>query len=179
MYGVPYRWQCALIAYRKDKLPSSLRDTPPKDWSDLFRPEFKGRVAFPGGARFALTACLKAEGYSMNPPKGGFGNGADGPIPASVRDRLDQLRFSQLLTQSDEQYAQALAVGDAWLAIGPSDEMLALARKSSLIGSSSRNPDAAVRGRVGDSASARGKKGGVSPLVGQWFDFTRSPRGRT
>ena len=176
VYGVPYRWQCALIAYRKDKLPSSLRDTPPKDWSDLFRPEFKGRVAFPGGARFALTACLKAEGYSMNPPKGGFGNGADGPIPASVRDRLDQLRFSQLLTQSDEQYAQALAVGDAWLAIGPSDEMLALARKSSLIRVVVPESGTQLYADVwAIPASARGKKGGVSPLVGQWFDFTTQP----
>ena len=78
VYGVPYRWGCQLIAYRVDKLPASMRDRPPRDWSDLWRPEFAKRVALPGGPRAMLTAATRAEGLSANPDGLTFG----------VRDRL-------------------------------------------------------------------------------------------
>jgi hypothetical protein len=42
-------------------------------------------------------------------------------------------RKRQLLVQDDTQYIQALACGDAWIAVGPSDDILSLARRSSLI----------------------------------------------
>jgi spermidine/putrescine-binding protein len=48
--------------YRKDKLAkTSMKDSPPNDWSDLWREEFKGKVAMGGGVRGALTAALRAE----------------------------------------------------------------------------------------------------------------------
>jgi hypothetical protein len=141
MYGVPYRWGCTLIAYRKDKLPSSLRDTPPRDWDDLWRPEFARRVGMGSGPRAMLTAALRAEGMSANSD----GWGTDG----HVRARLESLRRDQLLIQNDIEYLQALGNGDAWIAVGASDDVLSMARKSSLIGVVVPVVgDDAVRGRV-------------------------------
>ena len=70
VYGVPYRWGCQLIAYRVDKLPASMRDRPPRDWSDLWRPEFAKRVALPGGPRAMLTAATRARASPRTPRTG-------------------------------------------------------------------------------------------------------------
>lgn len=85
-----------------------------------------------------LTAALRAEGLSANAADmrgtgvgGGGGGGGGGD---AVRNRLYDLRRLQLLVQDDAQYIQALACGDAWIAVGPSDDILSLARRSSLIG---------------------------------------------
>ena len=166
VYGVPYRWGCQLIAYRVDKLPPSMRDRPPRDWSDLWRPEFAKRVALPGGPRAMLTAATRAEGLSANP---------DG-LTHGVRDRLERLRREQLLVQDDVEYAQALTVGDAWIAVGPSDDVLALARKSSLVRVAAPESGTALFADVWCvPASAARKPGGVSPLVNQWLDYTTLP----
>ena len=168
MYGVPYRWGCTLIAYRKDKLPSSLRDTPPRDWDDLWRPEFARRVGMGSGPRAMLTAALRAEGMSAN--SDGWGN--DG----HVRARLESLRRDQLLIQNDIEYLQALGNGDAWIAVGASDDVLSMARKSSLIGVVVPSSGTTLFADVWCvPASAARKPGGVSPLLNQWFDYTTQP----
>ena len=70
LYAWPYRFGCALIAYRKDKLrrmglPGG---RPPSTWADLLSPSLRGRVAFPGAPRelcaYALAAAADAEGRS-------------------------------------------------------------------------------------------------------------------
>ncbi|ACO61924.1 ATP-binding cassette superfamily [Micromonas commoda] len=168
MYGVPYRWGCTLIAYRKDKLPASLRERPPRDWDDLWRPEFKRRVGMGSGPRQMLTAALRAEGMSANAD--GWGGGGN------VRARLESLRREQLLIQDDVQYLQALGNGDAWIAVGNSDDVLSMARKSSLIGVVVPMSGTTLFADVWCvPASAARKPGGVSPLTNQWFDYTTQP----
>ena len=173
VYGVPYRWGATLIAYRSDKLPASLLHAIDEnggiDWADLWRPEFKRRVAFGGGPRALLTASLRAEGLSANDPRGlGASSG--------VKTRLNALRDDQLLTTDDAQYAQALANGDAWAVAGPSDDLLALARRSSLITVAVPRSGTSLFADVWCvPATAPYKSGGVSPLVNQWFDYTTSP----
>jgi hypothetical protein len=61
-------------------------------------------------------------------------NSSDMGKSDAVRNRLYDLRKKQLLVQDDMQYLQALGCGDAWIAVGPSDDLLSLARRSSLIG---------------------------------------------
>lgn len=173
VYGVPYRWGATLIAYRSDKLPASLLHAIDEnggiDWADLWRPEFKRRVAFGGGPRALLTASLRAEGLSANDPRGLFAS-------SGVKTRLNALRDDQLLTTDDAQYAQALANGDAWAVVGPSDDLLALARRSSLITVAVPRSGTSLFADVWCvPATAPYKSGGVSPLVNQWFDYTTSP----
>ena len=58
------------------------------------------------------------------------------------------MRDDQLLTTDDTQYAQALANGDAWAVVGPSDDLLALARRSSLVAVAAPRRHVALRGRL-------------------------------
>jgi spermidine/putrescine-binding protein len=173
VYGVPYRWGATLIAFRSDKLPKATLDAIARsggiDWSDLWRPELRGRVAFGGGPRALLTASLRAEGLSANDPRG------VGASPEVLR-RLRALRDDQLLTTDDTQYAQALANGDAWAIVGPSDDLLALARRSSLVTVAAPRTGTSLFADVWCvPATAAAKPGGVSPLVDQWFDYTTQP----
>ena len=173
VYGVPYRWGATLIAFRSDKLPKATLDAIARsggiDWSDLWRPELRGRVAFGGGPRALLTASLRAEGLSANDPRG------VGASPEVLR-RLCALRDDQLLTTDDTQYAQALANGDAWAIVGPSDDLLALARRSSLVTVAAPRTGTSLFADVWCvPATAAAKPGGVSPLVDQWFDYTTQP----
>jgi hypothetical protein len=89
IYGVPYRWGCYLIAYRKDKIPRGL--PPPTDWPDLFRPQYAKKVGIASGSRFMLTVALRAGGRSAN--------AAD--VDDATRNRLYDLRTTQLATQVD------------------------------------------------------------------------------
>ena len=173
VYGVPYRWGATLIAFRSDKLPKATLDAIARsggiDWLDLWRPELRGRVAFGGGPRALLTASLRAEGLSANDPRG------VGASPEVLR-RLCALRDDQLLTTDDTQYAQALANGDAWAVVGPSDDLLALARRSSLVAVAAPRSGTSLFADVWCvPATAAAKPGGVSPLVDQWFDYTTQP----
>ena len=115
-----------------------------------------------------LTAALRAEGMSAN--SDGWGN--DG----HVRARLESLRRDQLLIQNDIEYLQALGNGDAWIAVGASDDVLSMARKSSLIGVVVPSSGTTLFADVWCvPASAARKPGGVSPLLNQWFDYTTQP----
>ena len=121
----------------------------------MWRPEFAKRVALPGGPRAMLTAATRAEG-PLREPRDGLTHG--------VRDRLERLRREQLLVQDDVEYAQALTVGDAWIAVGSSDGVLALARKSSLVRVAVPDREPRCSRTCGASlASAARKPGGVSP----------------
>ena len=116
-----------------------------------------------------LTASLRAEGLSANDPRG------VGASPEVLR-RLCALRDDQLLTTDDTQYAQALANGDAWAVVGPSDDLLALARRSSLVAVAAPRSGTSLFADVWCvPATAAAKPGGVSPLVDQWFDYTTQP----
>lgn len=173
VYGVPYRWGATVIAYRSDKLPRdvsrSIAANGGIDWPDLWRPELRRRVAFGGGPRALLTASLRAAGASANDPR------AVGRVPGA-RARLDRLRDEQLLTTDAAQYVQALANGDAWAAVGSSDDLLALARRSSLVSVAVPRSGTALFADVWCvPAAAAAKPGGLSPLADQWFDYTTQP----
>ena len=173
VYGVPYRWGATLIAYRTDKLDRdvtrSIDENGGIDWADLWRPELRRRVAVGGGPRALLTASLRAEGLSANDPRGLK------ELPG-VRARLCGLRDDQLLTTDETQVVQALANGDAWVVVGPSDDLLALARRSSLVSVAVPRSGTALFADVWCvPTTAAAKPGGVSPLVDQWFDYTTQP----
>ena len=89
---------------------------------------------------------------------------------------LESLRREQLLIQDDVQYLQALGNGDAWIAVGNSDDVLSMARKSSLIGVVVPMSGTTLFADVWCvPASAARKPGGVSPLLNQWLDYTTQP----
>ena len=80
--------------------------------------------------------------------------------------------------QDDVEYAQALTVGDAWIAVGPSDDVLALARKSSLVRVAVPESGTALFADVWCvPASAARKRGGEpagEPVVGLHHPSSRA-----
>ena len=62
IYAAPYRWGNTVIAYRKDK--SEIPEI--KDWSDLWREEFKERISLLDNYREIIGLTLKKLGYSYN-----------------------------------------------------------------------------------------------------------------
>ena len=60
-YTVPYQWGTTGIAYDSSKVSD-----PPKEWADLARPEFRGKVALIDDAREVIGAGLLVNGYSKD-----------------------------------------------------------------------------------------------------------------
>jgi putative spermidine/putrescine transport system substrate-binding protein len=122
VWGAPYRWGTTVLVYRRDRLERM--GGPLADWQDLWRPQLARRVALLDQPREVLGAIAKGLGGSYN--------AADPAAIAGFSDRLRTLR-SQVLSYGDRDYLQPLLLGDAWVAMGWSHEVLpALERHRSL-----------------------------------------------
>ncbi len=118
IYGAPYRWGNTVIAYRKDKteIPEI------KDWSDLWREELRGRISLLDNYREIIGLTAKKLGYSYNSkdltaiPK----------LQSTLKTLHQQVKF-----YSSDKYLQPLALGDSWVAVGWSSDILPLVRRYS------------------------------------------------
>ncbi|WP_445635947.1 Polyamine ABC transporter substrate-binding protein [Nostoc sp. DSM 114161] len=113
VWGAPYRWGSTAIVYNRDKV-QELGWTP-TDWSDLWRDELKGRISLLNQPREVIGLTLKKLGKSYN------------------TENLDQVpdleKELQILNQqvkfySSVNYLEPLIMGDTWLAIGWSTDIL-------------------------------------------------------
>lgn len=120
VYGAPYRFGNTLIAYRKDKITQ-----PPEDWSDLWRKEFQERISLPDNYREVIGLTLKKLGYSYNT--------SDLSQVTDLETELLQLQ-QQVKLYSSDKYLQPLVLGDTWLAVGWSTDILELTKRYSNIG---------------------------------------------
>ena len=120
IYGAPYRWGNTVIAYRKDKL-----DWTPTDWSDLWREELKGRISLLDNYRETIGLTLKKLGYSYNT--------ANLSQVSNLNTELEQLQ-QQVKFYSSDKYLQPLVLGDTWLAVAWSTDVLPITQRYSDIG---------------------------------------------
>lgn len=60
-YSVPYCWGTVGILYN-----TSMVDTPPTKWSDLWDPKYEGEILMQDSVRDAFMVALKQLGYSLN-----------------------------------------------------------------------------------------------------------------
>lgn len=120
IYGAPYRWGNTVIAYRKDKL-----DWTPTDWSDLWREELKGRISLLDNYRETIGLTLKKLGYSYNT--------ASLSQVSNLTTELDRLQ-QQVKFYSSDKYLQPLVLGDTWLAVAWSTDVLPITQRYSDIG---------------------------------------------
>lgn len=120
VYGAPYRFGNTLIAYRKDKIAGT-----PTDWSDLWREELQDRISLVDNYREVIGLTLKKLGYSYNT--------SDLSQVPNLESELLQLQQQVKLYSSDD-YLQPLVLGDTWLAVGWSTDILELTKRYSDIG---------------------------------------------
>ena len=113
VWGAPYRWGSTVIVYNRNSL-QKLGWTP-KDWSDLWRDGMQQRISLFNQPREVIGLVLKKLGKSYN------------------TENLDQVpdleKELQILNQrvrfySSDNYLEPLIMGDTWLAVGWSSDVL-------------------------------------------------------
>lgn len=112
-WAAPYRWGCTMIAYRTDKFEKLNGN--PTDWNDLWKKELTNRISLLNQPREIIGLTLKKLGYSYN---------------TNNLNNISQLK-SELIALNKQvkfydstNYLQPLILGDTWLAVGWSSDIL-------------------------------------------------------
>ncbi|MEH2371643.1 extracellular solute-binding protein [Nostoc sp.] len=113
VWGAPYRWGSTVIVYNRDKL-RKLGWTP-KDWSDLWRDEMQQHISLLDQPREVIGLVLKKLGKSYNTE-----NLDQVPDLEKELQTLNQ----QVKFYSSNNYLEPLIMGDTWLAVGWSSDVL-------------------------------------------------------
>ncbi|KAL7001802.1 hypothetical protein U1Q18_002951 [Sarracenia purpurea var. burkii] len=98
-----------------------------RDWADLWRPELAGKIAMVHSSREVVGAVLKCMGASYN------ANSIDAQVAGgrnAVQQKLAQLQKQVRLFDSVH-YLKAFGVGDVWVAVGWSSDVLPAAKRMS------------------------------------------------
>ncbi len=119
LWGAPYRTGTLVMVYRRAELDA--HGGPPADWQDLWRPELAGKISMLDSARVVVGAVLKALGRDPNEP--------DLASVAALPEKLLALHRSVKLYSSTD-YLQPLILGDVWVAVGWSTDILPLVRRN-------------------------------------------------
>ncbi|WP_414756541.1 extracellular solute-binding protein [Anabaena sp. CCY 9910] len=160
VWAAPYRWGSTVIVYDREKF-KKLGWTP-QDWSDLWRNELRSRISLLDQPREVIGLVLKKLGKSYNTE-----NLATVPDLEKELQTLNQ----QVKFYSSNTYLEPLIIGDTWLAVGWSSDVIpVLARYPQL---------SFVIPRSGTSIWAdlwvSPKEITQDALSSQWIDFCLQP----
>ncbi len=159
VWGAPYRWGSTVIAYRQDIFKEKGLQ-PPTDWSDLWRSDLRGRISLLDQPREVIGLTLKKLGQSYNTPN-------PDAVP-QLRAALTALN-QQVKLYSSDAYLQPLVLGDTWVAVGWSTDILPTVQRSPTI--------AAIVPKAGTALWAdlwvrpAAAKPELSSLVADWISF--------
>ncbi|MBW4691014.1 MAG: extracellular solute-binding protein [Lyngbya sp. HA4199-MV5] len=123
VWGAPYRWGSTVIAYRQDIFKEKGLQ-PPTDWADLWRSDLKGRISLLDQPREVIGLTLKQLGQSYNTL-----NPNTVPQLKATLTALNQ----QTKLYSSNAYLQPLLLGETWVAVGWSTDVLPLVQRSPTI----------------------------------------------
>jgi len=115
IWAAPYRWGTTVIIYREEEF-KKLGWTP-SDWSDLWREELQDRISLLNQPREVIGLTLKKLGRSFNTED-------LSKIP-ELKSELSKLQ-KQVKLYDSINYLQPLIVGDTWLAVGWSTDIIPL-----------------------------------------------------
>jgi putative spermidine/putrescine transport system substrate-binding protein len=113
IWGVPYRWGNTVIIYNQEKF-QKLGWTP-TDWSDLWRSELQNRISLLNHPREVVGLVLKKLGKSYN---------TENLNQISSLETELQALNQQVKFYNSTNYLEPLIIGDTWLAVGWSDEII-------------------------------------------------------
>jgi putative spermidine/putrescine transport system substrate-binding protein len=120
LWGIPYRWGTAMMVYTKSNFKNLGWE--PKDWSDLWKPELRQRIAIVDDPREVIGLTLKKLGYSYNLTN----PNSVSALPPALKELQQQVKFF-----STKYYLQSLLNQDVWLAVGWSNEIVPLLKTHS------------------------------------------------
>ncbi|MGD1717739.1 extracellular solute-binding protein [Dapis sp. BLCC M172] len=161
VWAAPYQWGTTLIAYRVDKFKTLAWE--PKDWSDLWRPELKGNISLLNQAREVIGLTLKKLGKSYN---------------TKNIDKVENLKSElvklnqQVKFYSSENYLQSLIIGDTWLAVGWSNDILPLVKTRKEIAAVVPQSGTALWANLWVKPTATAE----TSLTEKWIDFCWKPQ---
>jgi putative spermidine/putrescine transport system substrate-binding protein len=162
IWAAPYRWGSTAIAYNRSKF-KSLGWTP-TNWSDLWRPELRNRISLLNQPREIIGLTLKKLGYSYN-----IKNLQQVPQLASQLQALHQ----QVKFYSSDRYMEPLILGDTWLAVGWSSDVIPVIQRYQDIDAIVPLSGSAIWADVWVSPTNRT---GDRNLIQQWIDFCWLPQ---
>ncbi|MCC5635855.1 extracellular solute-binding protein [Nostoc sp. CHAB 5844] len=115
VWAAPYRWGSTVIVYDRHKFPQL--GWQPQDWSDLWRDGLRSRISLLDNPREVIGLVLKKLGKSYNTEN------LD-TVP-NLEKELQTLN-QQVKLYSSNTYLEPLIIGDTWLAVGWSSDILPL-----------------------------------------------------
>jgi putative spermidine/putrescine transport system substrate-binding protein len=163
VWGAPYRWGTTVIAYRKDKFKPL--GWAPSDWDDLWRPELKRRFSLLDHPREVIGLTLKKMGHSYNSE-----NIKSIPELAAELRALNQ----QVKLYNSSAYLQPLVLGDTWLAVGWSTDILPIMRRNDQIRAVIPRSGTALWSDVWVRSASKHPEPD-SGVGNQWIDFWWQP----
>lgn len=163
IWAAPYRWGTTAIAYRKDKF-EHLGWTP-SSWDDLWRPQLQRRISLLDQPREVIGLTLKKLGKSYNSEN-------IKAVPG-LETELRSLHHQTKL-YSSQAYLQPLILGDTWLAVGWSTDILPIVRRNSQIGAVV--PQAGTALWADHWVHPTGTKASSQAAIHQWIDFWWQPQ---
>jgi len=162
VWAAPYSWGTSVIAYNRDKL-QSLGWTP-SDWSDLWREEVRGHISLLDQPREVIGLTLKKLGQSYNTEN-------LEKVP-DLRKELVALNRQAKFYSSDT-YLEPLILGDTWLAVGWSTDVLPVMQRYQQIGAVVPQSGTALWANLW--VRPAGNLSSTS-LGNQWIDFCWQPQ---
>jgi len=115
VWAAPYRWGSTVIVYNREKFQNL--GWKPQDWSDLWRDDLRSRISLLDNPREVIGLALKKLGKSYNTE-----NLETVPNLEKELQSLNQ----QVKLYSSNTYLEPLIIGDTWLAVGWSSDVLPL-----------------------------------------------------
>ncbi len=177
IWGAPYRWSSLVIAYNVERFEQL--GWQPSDWSDLWRPELRRQISLLDSARATIGLTLKKLGQSANL--------ADLSQAPALTNELEALQ-QQVKFYSSTDYLQPLMLGDSWLAVGWSTEVLPIAERDRRIAAvapasgSLLSADLWVRpaaqaqaGNPAQNQNQNQASPNLPPSLSQWLEFCWQP----
>ncbi|KAL6008593.1 hypothetical protein ACLOJK_034107 [Asimina triloba] len=174
VWAAPYRWGCLVIAYKKSKFQKH-NLAPIEDWKDLWRRELTGKISMIDSPREVIGAVLKCMGSSYNTQD------IESQVPGgkiAAYQNLASLQRQVRLFDSTH-YLKAFGVGDVWVAVGWSSDVLPAANRMSNVTVVVPKSGTSLWADLWAIPAATkfttdrigGRIRGPSPLFHQWIEF--------
>lgn len=160
VWAAPYRWGTTAIAYRKDKFTEL--GWALQDWSDLWKPELRGRISLPDSPRQVIGLTLKKLDRSYNE--------TDLSQIANLETELATLH-QQVKLYSSNAYLQPLILKDTWVAVGSSADILNLMQYDRDITAVVPKSGTSLWAELWVRPASAPSPNTTPPLWAQWIDF--------